>query len=179
MMSLKSTNCDWRQSCRIIHSFTILYVFILCEFWNCFLFRYTEPDFLFVRSWLPSVFFSGGVTVGNIGRQLASVSTCITEAILIVCEYKKLAESLFQEQEFQIWSMGGVRISVYIFDASLCSWGSLDFIIYKSMVGRRPTFLNNTFPPFSMYKCVCVCCACVCMLVCLSACMYVFLPQTR
>ena len=36
--------------------------------------RYTEPDFLFVRSWLPCVFFSGGVTMGNIGRQLAAVS---------------------------------------------------------------------------------------------------------
>ncbi|XP_013392073.1 insulin-induced gene 2 protein [Lingula anatina] len=34
-------------------------------------FRYTEPDFLYVRSWLPSIFFSGGVTMGNIGRQLA------------------------------------------------------------------------------------------------------------
>ncbi|XP_005089234.1 insulin-induced gene 2 protein isoform X2 [Aplysia californica] len=35
-------------------------------------YRYTEPDFLFVRSWLPCVFFSGGVTMGNIGRQLAT-----------------------------------------------------------------------------------------------------------
>ncbi|XP_072028651.1 insulin-induced gene 2 protein-like [Amphiura filiformis] len=34
-------------------------------------YRYTEPDFLYVRSWLPCVFFSGGVTMGNIGRQLA------------------------------------------------------------------------------------------------------------
>lgn len=36
-------------------------------------FRYTSPDFLYVRSWLPCIFFSGGVTVGNIGRQLAMV----------------------------------------------------------------------------------------------------------
>lgn len=36
-------------------------------------YRYTEPDFLYVRSWLPCVFFSGGVTIGNIGRQLALV----------------------------------------------------------------------------------------------------------
>jgi hypothetical protein len=35
------------------------------------IYRYTEPDFLYVRSWLPCVFFSGGVTMGNIGRQLA------------------------------------------------------------------------------------------------------------
>lgn len=34
-------------------------------------YRYTAPDFLFVRSWLPCIFFSGGVTMGNIGRQLA------------------------------------------------------------------------------------------------------------
>ncbi|XP_002730421.1 insulin-induced gene 2 protein-like [Saccoglossus kowalevskii] len=34
-------------------------------------YRYTEPDFLYVRSWLPCIFFSGGVTIGNIGRQLA------------------------------------------------------------------------------------------------------------
>jgi len=34
-------------------------------------YMYTEPDFLYVRSWLPCVFFSGGVTMGNIGRQLA------------------------------------------------------------------------------------------------------------
>ncbi|XP_070565469.1 insulin-induced gene 2 protein-like [Ptychodera flava] len=34
-------------------------------------YMYTEPDFLYVRSWLPCIFFSGGVTIGNIGRQLA------------------------------------------------------------------------------------------------------------
>uniref|UniRef100_A0A6I8N499 Insulin-induced gene protein n=1 Tax=Ornithorhynchus anatinus TaxID=9258 RepID=A0A6I8N499_ORNAN len=34
-------------------------------------YRYSSPDFLYVRSWLPSIFFAGGVTVGNIGRQLA------------------------------------------------------------------------------------------------------------
>ena len=34
--------------------------------------RYTSPDFLYIRSWLPCIFFSGGVTVGNIGRQLAN-----------------------------------------------------------------------------------------------------------
>lgn len=39
------------------------------------IYRYTEPDFLFVRSWLPCVFFSGGVTMGNIGRQLATYDT--------------------------------------------------------------------------------------------------------
>lgn len=37
----------------------------------CGIYRYTKADFLFVRSWLPCIFFSGGVTVGNIGRQLA------------------------------------------------------------------------------------------------------------
>lgn len=31
----------------------------------------TENDYLFIRSWLPCAFFSGGITVGNIGRQLA------------------------------------------------------------------------------------------------------------
>lgn len=34
-------------------------------------YQYTSPDFFYVRSWLPCIFFSGGVTVGNIGRQLA------------------------------------------------------------------------------------------------------------
>ncbi|CAL8293523.1 unnamed protein product [Lota lota] len=34
-------------------------------------YQYTSPDFLYVRSWLPCIFFSGGVTMGNIGRQLA------------------------------------------------------------------------------------------------------------
>jgi hypothetical protein len=34
-------------------------------------YRYTAPDFLYVRSWLPCIFFSGGITMGNIGRQLA------------------------------------------------------------------------------------------------------------
>uniref|UniRef100_A0A8C5L130 Insulin-induced gene protein n=1 Tax=Jaculus jaculus TaxID=51337 RepID=A0A8C5L130_JACJA len=37
-------------------------------------YQYTSPDFLYIRSWLPCIFFSGGVTVGNIGRQLAMVS---------------------------------------------------------------------------------------------------------
>ncbi|NXU15752.1 INSI1 protein, partial [Pardalotus punctatus] len=38
-------------------------------------YQYTSPDFLYIRSWLPCIFFSGGVTVGNIGRQLAMVIT--------------------------------------------------------------------------------------------------------
>ncbi|XP_012589327.1 PREDICTED: insulin-induced gene 1 protein, partial [Condylura cristata] len=36
-------------------------------------YQYASPDFLYIRSWLPCIFFSGGVTVGNIGRQLAMV----------------------------------------------------------------------------------------------------------
>eukprot|EP01137_Pigoraptor_chileana_P016247 Opistho-2@72923 len=35
------------------------------------LFRYTQPDFVGVRSWIPCVFFAAGVTFGCIGRQLA------------------------------------------------------------------------------------------------------------
>ena len=42
--------------------------------------RYTSPDFLYIRSWLPCIFFSGGVTVGNIGRQLAMVRKVVTLA---------------------------------------------------------------------------------------------------
>ncbi|XP_036375349.1 insulin-induced gene 1 protein-like [Megalops cyprinoides] len=34
-------------------------------------YQYTSADFLYDRSWLPCIFFSGGVTVGNLGRQLA------------------------------------------------------------------------------------------------------------
>lgn len=34
-------------------------------------YQYTSSDFLYIRSWLPCIFFSGGITVGNIGRQLA------------------------------------------------------------------------------------------------------------
>ncbi|XP_076828703.1 insulin-induced gene 1 protein isoform X2 [Brachyhypopomus gauderio] len=37
--------------------------------------RYTSPELRYVRSWLPCIFFSGGVTVGNIGRQLAMGSS--------------------------------------------------------------------------------------------------------
>ena len=33
---------------------------------------------MFVRSWLSCVFFTGGVTIGNIGRQLASVSKVLS-----------------------------------------------------------------------------------------------------
>lgn len=36
--------------------------------------RYTSPDFLYIRSWLPCIFFAGVITMGNIGRQLALVS---------------------------------------------------------------------------------------------------------
>lgn len=35
------------------------------------IYRHPAPDFLYVRSWLPCIFFSGGITMGNIGRQLA------------------------------------------------------------------------------------------------------------
>ncbi|KAM7380963.1 hypothetical protein PAMP_004227 [Pampus punctatissimus] len=34
-------------------------------------FQYTCPDFLYIRSWLPCIFFAGVITIGNIGRQLA------------------------------------------------------------------------------------------------------------
>ncbi|OQV25940.1 Insulin-induced gene 2 [Hypsibius exemplaris] len=35
------------------------------------IFQYSEPDFLYVRSWIPCIFFSGGITIGSLGRQLA------------------------------------------------------------------------------------------------------------
>ncbi|KAB0403149.1 hypothetical protein E2I00_008047, partial [Balaenoptera physalus] len=40
-------------------------------------YQYTSPDFLYIRSWLPCIFFSGGVTVGNIGRQLAMIGLTV------------------------------------------------------------------------------------------------------
>jgi hypothetical protein len=33
--------------------------------------RYTQPDFLLVRSWIPAMLFSAAVTFGTFGRQLA------------------------------------------------------------------------------------------------------------
>ncbi|MCI4377820.1 hypothetical protein PGIGA_G00208050 [Pangasianodon gigas] len=35
------------------------------------IYQFPSPQLGYVRSWLPCIFFSGGVTVGNIGRQLA------------------------------------------------------------------------------------------------------------
>ncbi|XP_067119666.1 insulin-induced gene 2 protein-like [Centruroides vittatus] len=35
--------------------------------------KFTEREFLYIRSWLPSIVFSGGVTIGNIGRKLALI----------------------------------------------------------------------------------------------------------
>lgn len=51
-----------------------LYVLHKIELKKCIFCRYTSPDFLYVRSWLPCIFFAGGITMGNIGRQLAMVS---------------------------------------------------------------------------------------------------------
>lgn len=48
-------------------TFSVCFSLTLC------LSSYTHPDFLFVRSWLPSIFFSGGVTFGHLGRKLAQV----------------------------------------------------------------------------------------------------------
>lgn len=48
-------------------------------------YQYTSPDFLYVRSWLPCIFFAGGITMGNIGRQLA------------VYEYKVAQEKYHQD----------------------------------------------------------------------------------
>lgn len=39
------------------------------------IYKYSKADLMFLRSWLPSIFFSGGVTIGNIGRQLAMYDT--------------------------------------------------------------------------------------------------------
>lgn len=49
------------------------------------LFQYTSPDFLYIRSWLPCIFFAGVITMGNIGRQLA------------LYEYKFIQEKLHQD----------------------------------------------------------------------------------
>ncbi|XP_078473111.1 insulin-induced gene 1 protein-like [Lampetra fluviatilis] len=38
---------------------------------RCGLAQFSADDLLSVRSWLPCIFFAGGVTVGSIGRQLA------------------------------------------------------------------------------------------------------------
>uniref|UniRef100_A0A8C9WV81 Insulin-induced gene protein n=1 Tax=Scleropages formosus TaxID=113540 RepID=A0A8C9WV81_SCLFO len=49
------------------------------------LFQYTSPDFLYVRSWLPCIFFAGVITMGSIGRQLA------------MYEYKVVQEKTHQD----------------------------------------------------------------------------------
>ena len=41
---------------------------------DLFYFRYSKPDFFYIKSWVPCIFFSGGVTIGTIGRALAMVS---------------------------------------------------------------------------------------------------------
>ncbi|XP_029386303.1 insulin-induced gene 2 protein isoform X3 [Echeneis naucrates] len=48
-------------------------------------FKYTSPDFLYIRSWLPCIFFAGVITMGNIGRQLA------------LYEYKFIQEKTHQD----------------------------------------------------------------------------------
>lgn len=35
--------------------------------------KFTEREFLYIRSWLPCIVFSGGITIGNIGRKLALI----------------------------------------------------------------------------------------------------------
>lgn len=48
-------------------------------------YQYTSPDFPCVHSWLPYIFFAGGVTMGTIGPQLATY------------ECKVIAEKAHQE----------------------------------------------------------------------------------
>ncbi|KAI3382228.1 hypothetical protein SNEBB_003690 [Seison nebaliae] len=52
--------------------FSILATFITQLLVYLQFFTFTSPDFFYVRSWLPSIFFSGAITIGMIGRQLAS-----------------------------------------------------------------------------------------------------------
>lgn len=47
-------------------------------------YQYTSPDFLYVHSWLPYIFFAGGITMGNIGRQLAMVCLCFFSHFYVV-----------------------------------------------------------------------------------------------
>lgn len=35
-------------------------------------FAYANPDFLYMQSWIPCLYFSGGITIGTFGRALAS-----------------------------------------------------------------------------------------------------------
>lgn len=56
--------------------------FIISKVLLIFINRYTEREFSYVRSWLPSVVFSGGITVANIGKQLAMVRSCFLPTYL-------------------------------------------------------------------------------------------------
>ena len=62
-------------------------------------FRYSKSDFMFVRSWLSCVFFTGGVTIGNIGRQLASVSIDWH-----ICSFLHKKLNVFKIQDPYIWT---------------------------------------------------------------------------
>ncbi|ESN96896.1 hypothetical protein HELRODRAFT_102315 [Helobdella robusta] len=53
----------------VLFSFVATFMTQLLVYWE--LFKYSNPDFVFVRSWLPCIFFSASVTMGLIGRQLA------------------------------------------------------------------------------------------------------------
>ena len=63
--SWRTETNQWQN--KLIFFLQIIY---LCPFRN------GEPDFLYARSWLPWFFFSGVVTFGSIGRQLAMVCFC-------------------------------------------------------------------------------------------------------
>uniref|UniRef100_H3B8S7 Insulin-induced gene protein n=1 Tax=Latimeria chalumnae TaxID=7897 RepID=H3B8S7_LATCH len=52
-------------------------------------YQYTSPDFLYVRSWLPCIFFAGGITMGNIGRQLAMYECKVVQPLNLKKKTKK------------------------------------------------------------------------------------------
>ena len=71
-------------------------------------FSYSEPDFLYVRSSLPSIFFSGGVTMGNIGRQLALVSKLRNS---VNTARRLFHKTLFFVAVGLLWQQGAPRLS--------------------------------------------------------------------
>lgn len=114
--------------------------------------RYTSPDFLYIRSWLPCIFFSGGVTVGNIGRQLAMVRELVCH--IGTCHYSFSApEDCFMEhflcvdkcllETQQLLRKAYIKKKKKCPASSLLSYKGADTWEYSTVLGHRvPDFLQ-------------------------------------
>ena len=174
--SLKCDQLDMRK-------YVYLYM-CMCAFW---FYNIRENNSMVSTAWTQTYMFQSSISVHVFAEICISICVCAFREFWF---YNILAEGLFQEQEFKMWSIGYAEMCL-----SICLYAFWEFWFYNIRendrmirTARIQTYMSQSHIPVylcvraSVYVCVCVCVyvyVCMCVRVCLFACMYVRLSQTQ